>query len=245
MMWRTLLVLGALLLVGTTVAAQDTANGRRRCEWEGWLPPDSGRARVRRAGHLDSAREKALRDRLGDSSAVVRDAAARALGASTDPHTADVLAGLLHDPNGVVRDGAIRALGRIGDQRAVPWLRLMARDTSKHVRQAVIWSLGQIQSDKAEQTLLEASRDGNAHVRAEAGWALGLIDDPRVASRVAELAADPEPSIRQAAVCSAATMLRRGVVPAATFDGVIAHMERDANAQVRDAAAWAAWARSH
>jgi HEAT repeat protein len=237
---QTSLLLVAILLGGaTTLPAQDVENGRRRCEWEGWLPPDSGRARVRRAGGLDAAREASLRGRLNDASPKVRDAAARALGAGTDARSVDALGRLLADRSEIVRDGAARALGRIGDRRAVPWLRAIARDSSKHVRQAAIWSLGQIQHDEAAATLLEASRDANEHVRAEAAWALGLIDAPRVAGRVAELTTDPVPVIRQAAVCSAATMLHRRATQDPVLHDAVERARRDANVQVRDAAAWA------
>jgi HEAT repeat protein len=116
---------------------------------------------------------------------------------------------------------------------------MMALDSSKHARQAAVWALGQIQSREAAPTLLEASHDTNKHVRADAAWALGLIDAPDIEQRVAELTADPEPSIRQAAVCSAAAILQRRLTPAPVLRAAIERARGDANVQVRDAAAWA------
>ena len=236
---RTLLVLMLVVGVAHTLTAQDATNGRRRCEWEGWLPPDSGRARVRRAAHLDVAGEAVLRARLGDGSSRVRDAAARTLAAGSDPRTVDALVHALADSSGIVRDGVARSLGRIGDGRAIPALRTLARSSSKHDRQAAVWALGQIGSGDAEAALLEASRDTSKHVRAEAAWALGFMSTTGSAKRVAELTTDPEPSIRQAAVCSAASLIRRRTPASASLASAVDRARRDADVQVRDAAAWA------
>ena len=198
----------AAMLTAASVEAQTRASaaadtlGARVCGWDGWLPPDEGRRRVRAAQPLTPLREAELRQTLLTSSGQRRDAAARSLASGHDSATITALLSVAHDTNEVVRDGVLRALGRIGSTRALEVLSDALRDGRKHDRQAAAWSLGQISSPLAVPALLDATHDANEHIRVEAAWALGMTGDTAAVPRLRRMAVTLNEATRVASACA-------------------------------------------
>ena len=211
-------------------AVADTA-GARVCGWDGWLPPEDARRRVRAERPLSASQEADLRRALLSSSGQRRDAAARALASGRDSATITALLGVAGDSNTVVRDGVLRALGRIGSARALPALFVALRDGRKSDRQAAAWSLGQIQSPDAVPALLAATNDANEHVRTEAVWALGMTGDTTAMPRLRRMAQTFNEPVRVASAC-ASGWLRARPEP---------RLLTDSSRIVRAAARWAEW----
>jgi HEAT repeat protein len=231
-------VLGLLALAGSS-HAQSAAE---RCNWQGWLPPAEGRARVRRAARLDGAAEAQLRARAGSSSKFDRQQAALELGAAREPASAAVLLTLTHDPEPQVVDAAARSLGRVGDSSALSRLMELTGSDDSHVRQGAVWALGQIQNAHALDVLLGASTDSNKHVRTDAVWALGLVGGERAIAGLVDLTRDETAEIRIAAACS---LERTGSDTNPNVRAAVARLEEDSAATVREVAAWVAQRLSH
>ena len=215
--------------VATAVAPADTL-GARICAWDGWLPPERARERVRAAHPLTAEREAELRRTLLASAGQQRDAAARALAAGTDSATVTALISVANDTNEVVRDGVLRALGTIGSPRALPVLEQALENGWKHDRQAAAWSLGQIRSPLAVPALLAASHDANEHIRGDVAWALGMTGDTTVLPRLRAMAVTLNEETRVASACASGWL---GGMPDA-------RLFTDSSRVVRAAARWAA-----
>ena len=224
-----------LALVTSPASAQRPETAAERCSWEGWLPPAAGRARIRDASALDSAREAALRLELRSGSKAVREQAALRLGAGRQPTTIDALIALTRDREPQVVDAAVRSLGRIGDRGAGAVLVPLLSSGDAHVRQAAAWALGQLEDPAAASALAAVTRDANKHVRTEAVWALGLVGGSVAVPRLVELTRDAQSHVRLAAVCSLAAA--NGADP--TVRSAVAALHADTSAAVPDAAAWA------
>ena len=238
-------VLSLPVLVGRTTGVNTGAIVPRRmldsqprsgaglCTWDGWLPPDSARARIRRGTGLSSGDEARYRLLAASPSAQERDRAVRHLGGGSAPSTVATLIGRLEDPSRIVVDGAARALGRLGRSEAIPALGRLAGSGDAQLRQSAVWALGQIADSAAVEVLLLASRDSSKNVRVEATWALGLIGTDDAIRRILELARDDNPHVRRAVICSlGSTGLGR------PYDGVVGAALHDVDADVRTAAAW-------
>jgi HEAT repeat protein len=211
-------------------AAADTL-GARVCAWDGWLPPEAARQRIRAERPLDTAREAELRRTLLTSAGKRRDEAARALASGRDSATITALISVARDTNEVVRDGVLRSLGTIGSARALPVLNAALRDGSKHDRQAAAWALGQIASPLAVPALLDATHDANEHVRTDAMWALGMTGDTSALPRLRRLSLTVDEAVRVASAC-ASGWLRGAPEP---------RLLSDSSRIVRGAARWAQW----
>jgi HEAT repeat protein len=213
--------------------AQRQESPADRCSWEGWLPPDSGRARVRGAAHLSPQSIADLQSRAAGADKNARILAAQSLGAAQDGASMLVLMRLTGDLSPQVQDAAARALGRAGYSTAVPALIALASSRDSHVRQGAIWALGQLQDPRAVGALVSASADTSKHIRAEATWALGLVGGRRAIERLIALGPDANPHVRLAAACS----LERVHDPRTI--GALSALSRDTDPLVREVGEWA------
>lgn len=233
----TIAVLFAVTLsLSHEALAQSSESPADRCSWEGWLPPNVGRERVRRAEHLDATATADLRDRARSTDKNTRLLAAGRLGAAQDDASLRALIALAADPDVMVREAAARALGRAGAASATSVVERLATSENDHLRQGAVWALGQLQDQSSVNTLVAASRDTSKHVRAEATWALGLIGGKAAAVRVTELALDSNPHVRLAAVCS---LERIHDVRDPRTREILSTLSRDSVSLVRETARWA------
>jgi HEAT repeat protein len=111
-----------------------------------------------------------------DPDALVRAAAARALGLSGDPtYLPQLLAGL-EDPSPVVRCDAAWAMDRVpGDSAVGPLARHAAADASPDVRAACCCALGHYALPQVDATLVGALRDPDLNVRRRAQATLARL----------------------------------------------------------------------
>lgn len=218
--------LGAQSISGPSASAD---YGKRVCEWDGWLPPETGRARYLAAKALTSDEDDVLRLALQSRNPQRRDMASRRLAASRDPRSLAALIALEADSSSVVREGMLRSLGRIGSPLGEPVLLRAMRGGDKHLRQAAAWSLGQMRSKNATDVLLSATRDINEQVRSEAAWSLGMIGDKSVLPNLGTMTSDRAKAVRLASVCAIGWL-------GGSVSGAILV---DTSASVRGAIAWA------
>lgn len=118
---------------------------------------------------------EALLAALTDPAAIVRVAAARALGSMKDPRAVPALIERLSDPGPEVRWSAAQALGDIGAPAAAA-LSLVLRGGLKIERLAAIDALWKIADDRATEALLGALHDDDPDVREKASQALKRRD---------------------------------------------------------------------
>jgi HEAT repeat protein len=111
-----------------------------------------------------------------DSDALVRAAAARALGLAGDPtYLPQLLAGL-EDRSPVVRRDAAGALDKVPDDSAVAALvKHAATDPSPDVRAACCWALGHYALPQVDATLVGALKDPDLNVRRRARATLARL----------------------------------------------------------------------
>ncbi len=162
-----------------------------------------------------AARLETLTSRLGDGSAIVREAAAYALSEIPLPGRGPALTGLLQDPSPVIRLFAVRGLARAARDgtATVPAdaIEPLLRDPDPHVAAGSAAALGSLTAVSATPALIEAagrSRDArDHHVRSAALAALGVIHASASAGGgTTALAAidaaldDPAASVRRAAL---------------------------------------------
>jgi HEAT repeat protein len=134
---------------------------------------------------------------LGDEEAVIRAAAAEALG-RISPATVPALIQVLQDPEKEVRQAAISALGGVGAEAAaaVPDLvALLPQDGPRGLH--VVRPLGAI-GPAAVPALIQALRGRDADVRSRAAQVLGLIgpEAQAAAPTLVEVLRDPEARVR-------------------------------------------------
>ncbi|MEP6508553.1 MAG: HEAT repeat domain-containing protein [Gemmatimonadales bacterium] len=185
-----------------SVASPSADYGKRICEWDGWLPPETGRERYLASKALTNDEDDVLRLALQSRNTLRRDMASRRLAASRDPRSLAALIALENDSSHVVREGMLRSIGRIGSPLAGPVLLRAMVDKDKHIRQAAAWSLGQLRSRNAVGVLVAASRDISEHVRSEAAWSLGMIGDNSAFPVLATMTTDRAKAVRLASVCA-------------------------------------------
>ena len=119
-----------------------------------------------------------LMNALSDSAAVVREAAATALGelgAATAVPTLQALA--CEDQDNLVREAAVAALGAIGDATAVPTLLDLISVGPPQVRRRCVAALTVFESPEIDVALQEAARDRNPMVREAAEMVVGRTLD--------------------------------------------------------------------
>ncbi|MBK6843174.1 MAG: HEAT repeat domain-containing protein [Gemmatimonadetes bacterium] len=154
-------------------------------------------------GRLDDAGRPAVRRALRDDAALVRDAAASALGMLEDQDAVDELLRVVRtDKVARVRRTAAWALGNLEEKRAGAGLVASLRaETDEEVRETIVWALGNIEATDAAPALADVlRRDANGDVREMAAWALGELEVASAAGALGEAAGgDAEPSVRATA----------------------------------------------
>ena len=139
----------------------------------------------------------ALRAMLGDEQAVIRAAAAEALG-GISPAAVPALIQALQDPEKEVRQAAVSALGEVGAEAAaaVPDLvALLPQDGPRGLH--VVFPLSRI-GPAAVPALIQALRGRDTDVRSRAAQVLGLIgpEAQAAAPTLVEVLRDPEARVR-------------------------------------------------
>jgi HEAT repeat protein/beta-lactamase regulating signal transducer with metallopeptidase domain len=120
----------------------------------------------------------ALVERLKDSDAGVRRAAAQSLGNLHSRRAVTALIAVLDDRDREVRSAAANALGNIEDSRAVGPLQLLIKDPSADVREQALGALSNLaHEDMPTGPIVNALRDSKAAVRERAAQLLGRIGD--------------------------------------------------------------------
>ncbi|HXX94055.1 MAG TPA: HEAT repeat domain-containing protein, partial [Planctomycetota bacterium] len=134
-----------------------------------------------------------------DSTAQIRQASVRALGAHPAPAVAAVLRELLKDGAFFVRSEAAQSLGRIGDSKAIPGIRNLLKDGSAGVWKSSVRALGALRAREALTDLLEALTDESPPVRAAAAGALGDLGVLESRPKISLLLEDPNLEVRESA----------------------------------------------
>jgi HEAT repeat protein/beta-lactamase regulating signal transducer with metallopeptidase domain len=176
----------------------------------------------------DPAIIAALIERLKDSDAGVRRAAANSLGNLKSTRAVTPLIDILDDKDKEVRMSAINALGNLQDARAVTPLLALVRDPSVGVRQAVFEALGNFEhEDIPSGPVIAALSDANADVRHRAINILGHIRDRAATSALIKATQDVSPEVRASAVEALSEMKDGSAVPS------ILNAVKDENPEVR------------
>lgn len=148
----------------------------------------------------DPAVIAALIDRLTDSDAGVRRAAANALGNLRSRTAVPALITASGDRNKDVRMAACNALGEIGDPRAINALVRRLSDESAEVRNHAIDALGEFASELSTDQVAPSTRDGSTETRVKAAELLGEIGDRTAIAVLHPLLGDPSPDVRVAVI---------------------------------------------
>ena len=120
------------------------------------------------------------------------------------------------------------------DPAVVPRLRAGLRDSDACVRRISGSFLGRVKHASALSALVDGLGDASAETRYVAAIGLGLSEEPQAVAPLIRALRDQAPAVRR----SAAWAL--GVIEAREAEEpLIALLERDADARVRQAAAWA------
>jgi HEAT repeat protein/beta-lactamase regulating signal transducer with metallopeptidase domain len=176
----------------------------------------------------DPAIIAALIERLKDTDAGVRRAAANSLGNLKSTKAVTPLIDILDDKDKEVRMSAINALGNLQDARAVTPLLALVRDPSVGVRQAVFDALGNFEhEDIPSGPIIAALSDANVEVRHRATNILGHIRDRAATSALINATKDASPEVRASAIEALSEMKDGSAVPA------ILVAVKDENAEVR------------
>lgn len=132
--------------------------------------------------HDDGIVDKLSETLATDRYALVRRAAAEALGMQGSEDTIPGLLDALYDRSKMVRRAAVQSLRMVGDERIVPGLvGVLLGDADSYVRWEAAKTLGDLISEEAIPALIEALlADENSYVRYAAAEALGLMDDDSV-----------------------------------------------------------------
>jgi HEAT repeat protein/beta-lactamase regulating signal transducer with metallopeptidase domain len=170
----------------------------------------------------DPAIIAALIERLKDTDAGVRRAAANSLGNLKSTRAVAPLIDILDDRNKDVRMSAINALGNLQDARAVTPLLSLVRDPSVGVRQAVFED-----EDIPSAPVIAALSDANADVRHKATNILGHIRDRAATSALINATKDASPEVRASAIEALSEMKDLSAVPS------ILTAVKDENPEVR------------
>lgn len=112
--------------------------------------------------------------------AIVRGAAAKALGELGDVHAVEPLIKALSDPQGYVRSSAAIGLGTLGDRRAVEPLIVVLASRDEYARRSYIKALNRLGDPRAVEPLIKVLHDDDETNRIEAIDALKEMGDIRV-----------------------------------------------------------------
>jgi HEAT repeat protein len=176
---------------------------------------------------------EALTTLLTDRDSRVVAAAARGLGATSDPAAVPALVSLLTREEPEVRAAAARALGPLKAPDSLNPLAALLDDADESVRQAAVESLGQAQAPEAFEPLLRRLDDPSASVREAAVKAVARFKDPRAAAPLVKLLLTDDKAPR--ARFFAAQVLAD--FPGREVDEALIKALQDADAGVRQAAA--------
>ncbi len=137
-----------------------------------------------------------LRERLTDTAASVRAAAAAALGRCGNDQDLVALRAALQDENEGVVVQAAGALGRLQDREGLPLLTVLLESGQQPTQAAVAQALGRIRDPAAIDPLIKQLENEDTIVRGEAMRSLRDLNDPRVIPRILELSLDEDPLIQ-------------------------------------------------
>jgi HEAT repeat protein/beta-lactamase regulating signal transducer with metallopeptidase domain len=149
----------------------------------------------------DPAVITALIERLKDTDASVRRAAASSLGNLKGARAVPALISALEDKDKEVRNAAVQSLGNIQDSRAINPLLDLIRDPSVGVRHAVLDALGNFEHEEIPAgPIVGALADNNAEVRQKATQLLGQIRDRAAVGALMNAVRDAHPDVRASAI---------------------------------------------
>lgn len=201
----SLLVLGAVIAAAPSVhrtlpaeASQDTTMTPRASSSAGAISRVN--ASHDTAPEQDPAIVAALIERLGDSNAGVRRAAASSLGNLKSRKAVPPLIATLADKNREVRAAAADALGNIEDERAIAPLARLLKDPSADVRREVLHALAQLKDASVATAVMPLLGDDNADVRGSALSTLRELRAPIPEAAVMKALDDPSHDVRLRAV---------------------------------------------
>ncbi len=159
-----------------------------------------------------------LIEALSDSDALVREAAAQALGLIGDPRAADPLARRLKDPDEYVRKRAASALMLLPSADALVALNEAAvNDPAPDVRRYAVEALGWLAHPVSVRTLIKALDDESAEVRTSAARYLGRLGNKKaVDALIVRFFKDEDADVRWAAVRSVGQLGGKAAEPALT-----------------------------
>lgn len=192
--------------------------------------PTAQRAESDSQATEDPAVIAALIERLKDSDASVRRAAASSLGNLKSRRAVPALITALSDRNTEVRVAVIDALSNIEDQSSIPALVRVLGDESDNVRESALNALDSFSKQLTAAQILPALNDRNAGVRAKAASILGEIGDRSAVTSLTKLLKDAEAEVRHETVHALEHMKDPATIPAIT------PLLKDVNAEVRGAA---------
>jgi HEAT repeat protein/beta-lactamase regulating signal transducer with metallopeptidase domain len=162
---------------------------------------ESARGQAIPGEEQDPAVITALIERLKDTDASVRRAAASSLGNLKGTRAVPALIAALDDKDKDVRSSVVNALGNMQDARAINPLLDLIRDPSVNVRQAVIEALGNFEHDDVPAgPVVGALADNNSEVRQQATQLLGRIRDRAAVGGLINATRDASPDVRASAI---------------------------------------------
>ena len=225
----TLVVLGTMIAAAPSVhrtlpaEAQEPASAERAQRAEARSPQDTG-------AEQDPAIVAALIERLADSNAGVRRAAAASLGNLHSRKAVPALIATLADKNREVRAAAADALGNIEDERAIAPLLKSIGDEWPEVREQALDALGRFEHDIPAAPIIAMLGDARPGIRGRAANLLGNIGDRSAVAPLVKLLKDSSADVRRQAL-HALSRLKDGSIAAA-----VVPLVNDENADVRGTA---------
>lgn len=178
----------------------------------------------------DTAVISALIERLKDSDASVRRAAASSLGNLKSRRAVNALISAAGDRNKDVRNAVIEALAELEDPAALPTLLKALSDESVEVRKHALEGLAPFHDEVRASSLVPLLRDANPDVRREVLERLGELRERSVVTDILPLLKDGNAEVRRAALEAVKEFDDRSVAPS------LVPMLRDADPEVRSAA---------
>lgn len=141
-----------------------------------------------------------LAECLASGNALVRRAAARALGALAAPGAEDALLPLLADDTGHVRSTAASALGRLRSRKALGPLAGLLSDEYESVQESAISALAAIGDESVLHELMKDFSNHEPFLRRNIALLLGRFSNEQAWDALSFALKDEEPAVRKAAV---------------------------------------------
>ena len=162
--------------------------------------PDSPSATQDAAVEQDPAVVAALIERLKDSDASVRRAAASSLGNLKSKKAVPALMNAAGDKNREVRIAVIEALSELEDPAAIPVLLKAISDENAEVRMNALDGLGNFTDELQSAPLIPLVRDNSPEVRSRAIELLGQIADQSAVGAIVPALKDTNAEVRREAL---------------------------------------------